>query len=1413
MKNKKVPSLLKDKNNFEKVIGEKVLKNGENQYLIKIRGKPYKDSVWISKNLFFDLKLSDTVLPKDIFPNFDEAHVYDPDFDIIQSILNFSEGKYLVKWKKLPLEEATYHANIPASEFATYDRRKKAKFTSIKSFPHRKKKLLLIDESINQEDPFILSKKNSLDYIINCYNNGKNAILETTEATFDYDIFQIFCMNLYSGYNDTGPFLVYTTPENAEKWYDVLNNNKQLTTLAYYGSDNSLRIADAVCFFLNDSHQKLKFHFIIVTPSTYKKRQAQLSKLKFSASIATNSLALPKDLESTFSILIKEKNIIQENELTSELCKLLLEYDNDNDENNAQSEIDFIQNLQSQAQFLFFHQKQNKLPSIEEAVDCSAFFTKFEKHAILRYIKELGIHSSLKQKRSTNNISFDDVSDKLYEILQHPFLLENEEQYEMYHNLHLKDVSAKFKVCFDLIQQSTETICIITCFHQLQILLNDFLDEEGISPNKAFVLDIYNPDEKGCKNFILFGDADYEFPKNTKSIKRLIFKVCYEDKTQDYSNELLCKIICMAAMQLPFIKYEDNHSKNKSEDDEKPKRPTKKENRKKGKKNSTKLKEDKNKTKEESNFFRDNENKSEPSEVGSEIFRFSSFIFDQIDNDKDFWNNLDMIEIDNEKRVYSKELNERELLITERCIYHFGWGNWELMKRHLIFDISTTDLIKLVSTILFESFRSYALDKDFTFFFHYIEQYENYKNILFPKGNKFKEMKEKLTNDMKRFQNQMILKNFNLLDFLPKIDFSKIPKINVKWWNDSFEGSIIKCISLYGYDNYINASNNEKEDKQIIRITKNERFFEMFNERYLFVLEESVNILKKSKEIVYSLLNEHNKDKWQVVEEVIKICDYVISNGIKIKQDNKRKKKDIKKLIKNIIRNAKFFTIENKYFFSNVQDNSEQRTFLKDLIESYDFYYNIRFLLKSNVIQKVINKNPWNLLDTKIEKKYYKFIYSNGLLALQDIKAMIPKFNLPPTAFPKELQDPNIITERVSFLTNKLTEYKDGMKHRTRINIPRERAEIDIDKDIDDSVEEETITTTTYDDSQDITTTSDWISNDSPESFLIELPPSPPPKVPISPTITKSLTPKPENTKQNEDKKDDNDSPANINKHDKHPESQNTDDFADDEYSEDDGFSIPLNDNYFEEMGSESSSELAGDEIDMQMNDNSNILSSDYEEDDQDIISESMDNMSSDSTYKEFIEQRPPLDIYTSQKVPLLESITLPIYLSQTTTLYNLGSIICTSDLFHTERYLFPSNYTITRVWKSVKHKGKDCVWTCKIVPNDDLSAPMFTVFEKDEGYFKGNTPSAPWRMIIQEISKRYPDTFQNLSVSGVEMFELSNKYVIGLLEQLPNAEKCANYQMKTYPVNHENSIQTIAIPPKISKRKKKRRHHHKFNN
>ena len=36
------------------------------------------------------------------------------------------------------------------------------------------------------------------------------------------------------------------------------------------------------------------------------------------------------------------------------------------------------------------------------------------------------------------------------------------------------------------------------------LALNDFLDEEGISPNKAFVLDIYNPDEKGCKNFILF---------------------------------------------------------------------------------------------------------------------------------------------------------------------------------------------------------------------------------------------------------------------------------------------------------------------------------------------------------------------------------------------------------------------------------------------------------------------------------------------------------------------------------------------------------------------------------------------------------------------------------------------------------------------------------------------------------------------------------------------------------------------------------------------------------------------------------------------------------------------------------------------------------------------------------------------
>ena len=127
-----VPPLLRNKDNFQAVIGEREDADGDNQYLIKIKGKPYKESIWISKKLFFELKLSKSVLPQDVFPNFDKNHVYNPDFDKIEYAIIFSKHGYFVKWKSLPLEEATFVPNLTSHLFSVFDRRKKAKFSKLK---------------------------------------------------------------------------------------------------------------------------------------------------------------------------------------------------------------------------------------------------------------------------------------------------------------------------------------------------------------------------------------------------------------------------------------------------------------------------------------------------------------------------------------------------------------------------------------------------------------------------------------------------------------------------------------------------------------------------------------------------------------------------------------------------------------------------------------------------------------------------------------------------------------------------------------------------------------------------------------------------------------------------------------------------------------------------------------------------------------------------------------------------------------------------------------------------------------------------------------------------------------------------------------------------------------------------------
>ena len=84
-------------------------------------------------------------------------------------------------------------------------------------------------------------------------------------------------------------------------------------------------------------------------------------------------------------------------------------------------------------------------------------------------------------------------------------------------------------------------------------------------------------------------------------------------------------------------------------------------------------------------------------------------------------------------------------------------------------------------------------------------------------------------------------------------------------------------------------------------------------------------------------------------------------------------------------------------------------------------------------------------------------------------------------------------------------------------------------------------------------------------------------------------------------------------------------------------------------------------------------------------------------TDTEFIEERSVLSLKPLSNIPKLVELILPMQLSETTKLILFGTIIHNKPAFYTERYLFPEQYTITRMWSSIK-ESKLCEWKCQII-------------------------------------------------------------------------------------------------------------------
>lgn len=147
----------------------------------------------------------------------------------------------------------------------------------------------------------------------------------------------------------------------------------------------------------------------------------------------------------------------------------------------------------------------------------------------------------------------------------------------------------------------------------------------------------------------------------------------------------------------------------------------------------------------------------------------------------------------------------------------------------------------------------------------------------------------------------------------------------------------------------------------------------------------------------------------------------------------------------------------------------------------------------------------------------------------------------------------------------------------------------------------------------------------------------------------------------------------------------------------------------------------------------------------------------------------------------------------------SLGKVEWKSDKFHSKRYIFPVGYSSKRQYFSIKNPAVRCTYKQDIlVSPTDAREPLFRLTCEDmpEAPIEGPTPSGVWAEVLDRVKPhREAQAGRKLysTVSGPEQYGLSHGVIHKLIQELPDAKLCVNYD----PTLFENDANKVKKPRK----------------
>ncbi|KAJ7741296.1 F/Y rich C-terminus-domain-containing protein [Mycena metata] len=125
-------------------------------------------------------------------------------------------------------------------------------------------------------------------------------------------------------------------------------------------------------------------------------------------------------------------------------------------------------------------------------------------------------------------------------------------------------------------------------------------------------------------------------------------------------------------------------------------------------------------------------------------------------------------------------------------------------------------------------------------------------------------------------------------------------------------------------------------------------------------------------------------------------------------------------------------------------------------------------------------------------------------------------------------------------------------------------------------------------------------------------------------------------------------------------------------------------------------------------------------------------------------------------------------------TVINLGDV-CMREHFHTERYIFPVGYEVTRRYLSTVDQTAEVVYHCTILDGGD--GPKFQIIPSDvpDSPVIAGTATGAWSSIVKRANAIRQRQHSN-SVSGPDFFGLGQNTIKHLIQELPNADRLRDY-------------------------------------